>query len=227
MRCKWLFGHVLGLVPAPTLHDAKSVMNDTTTFLRWRLSKWEATWHFGHVTPIASTQVSSDANGTIPFLMQRWSKWGVMWLFGHMTPLTLAWCHMMLMALSMALLHSIAQESKWCRTWYLWSHDATGACVSIQLHSLGQDDTNQVKWNFLAMCHDLHWHHKIMMALSMTTLHLLVLYNQNELQHDIFGHLILELFLFYRTCFWLSKTSFQALWALHQVWGQPNNNALI
>ena len=25
----------------------------------------------------------------------------------------------------------------------------------------------------------------------------------------------------------LSKTSFQAHWALHQVWGQPNNNALI
>ena len=29
-------------------------------------------------------------------------------------------------------------------------------------------------------------------------------------------YLILELFLFHRTCFWLSKTSFQALWALHQ-----------
>ena len=27
--------------------------------------------------------------------------------------------------------------------------------------------------------------------------------------------------------FWLPKTSFKALWALHQVWGQPNNNALI
>ena len=27
--------------------------------------------------------------------------------------------------------------------------------------------------------------------------------------------------------FWLPKTSFQPLWALHQVWGQPNNNALI
>ena len=27
--------------------------------------------------------------------------------------------------------------------------------------------------------------------------------------------------------FWLQKTSFQALWALHQVWRQPNNNALI
>ena len=27
--------------------------------------------------------------------------------------------------------------------------------------------------------------------------------------------------------FWLQKTSFKALWALHQVWRQPNNNALI
>ena len=27
--------------------------------------------------------------------------------------------------------------------------------------------------------------------------------------------------------FWLPKTSFQALWALHQVCGQPNNNALV
>ena len=26
--------------------------------------------------------------------------------------------------------------------------------------------------------------------------------------------------------FWLQKTSFQALWALHQAWRQPNNNAL-
>ena len=47
------------------------------------------------------------------------------------------------------------------------------ALLMIPLHSLGQDDQNEVQHDFLVMCHhwDEHKHHMMLMALSMTPFH--------------------------------------------------------
>ena len=70
--------HVMPL--ASVLHYNNSTVNGTIAFLRSRWSKWDATWLFGPMMPLALALVSYDANsiinGTITFLRLRQLKWG-------------------------------------------------------------------------------------------------------------------------------------------------------
>ena len=60
------------------------------------------------------------------------------------------------------------------------------------LHSLGQDDQNEIKHDILFMRHHWHWceHHVMSMASSIAPLHSLYQDDQNEMQHQLFDHVM-------------------------------------
>ena len=61
--------HVTPLVPALVSHDVDSIINGTNALCRWRWSKWDATWHFGHVTPLVPESGPQDATSTCVGIM--------------------------------------------------------------------------------------------------------------------------------------------------------------
>ena len=72
------------------------------------------------------------------------------------------------------------RQSKWHVAWLLRSHDATAISIHITWYH----------WHWCCHVILLHWcqHHVMWTALSMAPLHYLGQENQNEVQHDSFGH---------------------------------------
>ena len=153
------------------------------------------------------------------------------------------WCKYLLYSSVQNILHmcerSVLQHQTWewigARGWcYCWLHQASPVyqvqviLLVSKLYSPGYISVLTVKifctvYLIILFSHYCHKSHVSQLYLMVTIFACILV----KIYHSVGLHLILELFLFYRTCFWWSKTSFQALWALHQVWGQPNNNALI
>ena len=77
---------------------------------------------------------------------------------------------------------------------YHWHqhHVMQKALLMAPLHSLGQDNQNEVQHYFLVMWH--HWHqhqhHMMLLALSIAPVHSLCPADQSEVQHDISGHVM-------------------------------------
>ena len=129
MRCHMTFGYLIPLVLASVSLDANGITNDTIALLKSSWSKWAVTWPFGHVTSFTPVAASCDADGiincTITFLRSRQSNWEAIWLF---------WS---------------------CDAF--WPHHYMMPMVSsvAPLHSLGQDDLNEVQHDFLVMVQHL------------------------------------------------------------------------
>ena len=138
----------------------------TIAFLRSRWSKWVATWLLGHMTPLETSLALCDSdsvvNGTIPFHWSRQLKWGATSLFGNLMLLTLASVShdaKTIMHGTIAL-HRLKNEMKHSMPFLImWCHWCWHQCPLIpmvsSLHSLGQDDWNEVQHGIFQQWH--HW----------------------------------------------------------------------
>ena len=161
-----LLGHVTPLALELASCDTNGIVNGTTH--SFSQDNWNEVLHsfFHHVTPLAlaSQHTNCIVNGTIAFNRSRGSKWGATWHFSHVTSYTLALVS--------------------CNT------DST---VGGPLHSLGQDYENEVQHVFYGHFRHWyqHWHHMILVILSMALLHSLGQDNWIEVHQDflvIWGH---------------------------------------
>ena len=66
------------------------------------------------------------------------------------------------------------------------------------LHFLGQGNQNVVQHDFLGHVMPLpqHWHHMMLMALKMASLHSFGKYDDKKVEHDVFVHMMLLVLVF-------------------------------
>ena len=76
----------------------------------------------------------------------------------------------------------------WC--WHQ-SHMLMAAMTTITpLHSLHQNNQNEVQYYLFHCVTPLVWHHVMVMALSMVLLHSIGQDDQNQVQCELFGHVM-------------------------------------
>ena len=80
----------------------------------------------------------------------------------------------------------------WCHWCWQQHHVMLITSSDTLIHSLDQDDENEVQHNFFWSCETVDTCMSIMMlmALSMALLHSLDYENWNDVYHDIFGHVM-------------------------------------
>ena len=134
-------------------HMLPMASNGPISFIRPRQLKWSATSCFGHLIPLTLVSMSYHAyciiNGTTAFLRLRQLKWGAKWFFYHVMPL------------KSTMASYDAAGTAFCVMWYTTSLMSASCAVDSTicgtLHSLGQDDPNEVQHDFLVMWN--HWHY--------------------------------------------------------------------
>ena len=169
-------------------HDADSVINGTTVFLRSGQPKWGAKWPFWWCDTTGDSV--SIINGITTFLRSRQSKWALIWLFWSVMPLAL---HDIVRTVICTTEFTGSSKNQMRCNMTFWSGDTIGIDIGIMmptafsmasLHSLVQDGQNEVQHDFLGLLQHWHqdWHHMILTALSKEPLHFSCQGNWNEAQ---------------------------------------------
>ena len=155
----WLCGNFMPFALASVSCAANSIINGTTAILSLRqlavqlkcnmnfLVMWcHLCWHQCHMKPMVSSMTPLHS-------LDQWlSKWGATWPFGHWQHCYQWWCNMMLTVLSMVL--SLGQDFSGHVPPLVLALALNDANIIINgiLHSLGQDDWNDMQHNLFWSC---------------------------------------------------------------------------